>query len=158
MNRWYRTSCVQTQQYQPISFHFISDNTISNLCSSTVYDTMKDSYDHYSKIMKDAVVGECYKITMDQLSKKPKSELHISNMNAHELESLKLQDPFMYYSIPSVRRATVLMNEVDSSDLKCSDSSKVTRKSSITFECHPDLLLEDVLWVYDARGGGWCIG
>ena len=94
-----------------------------------------------------AAVGECYKITMNQLSKKPKKELDISSIKANELKSVKLQDPFMYYSIPGVRSATLLMNEVDLSDLKGSESSnlkdgKVTRKSSI---CHPDLLLEDLL-------------
>ena len=58
---------------------------------------MKESYDDYSRIIKAAAVGECYNITMNQLSKKPKKELDISSIKANELKSAKLQDPFMYY-------------------------------------------------------------
>lgn len=55
----------------------------------------------------------------------------------------------MYYSIPEARRATVLMKDTDTSNLgarpSLPSSSRVTRRTCVSFECHPDLLLLDEL-------------
>lgn len=75
----------------------------------------------------------------------------------------KLPDPFMFYSIPGVHKAEVLGKDVDYSDITAlaqeadndgqpsSDRQedvevKVSRSTRISFECHPDVLLEDLLF------------
>ena len=114
---------------------------------------------------------------------KPKREININNINSiDDLQSIKRQDPFMYYSIPGVRSAKMLMkddNDIDTSNLGVSSlkkgtpsripshmktrrtvrrdstknddcwdqqqqsSHKIERSTCISFECYPDLLLED---------------
>ena len=79
-------------------------------------------------------------------------------LKEEDLKTLKEQDPFLYYSIPGVRAATILSNgSVDMSSLRCGVSPrrascpsriestpfKVERRTCISFECHTDLLLED---------------
>ncbi|KAL7536576.1 hypothetical protein ACHAXR_007250 [Thalassiosira sp. AJA248-18] len=91
------------------------------------------------------------------------TEIDLRQVDADDFKSIQKQDPFMYYSIPGVRSATVLMKDIDTSNLgassmsrtcvshpsrlqtqdKASPSQKVTRSTCISFECHPDLLLED---------------
>ena len=115
---------------------------------------------------------------------KPRREININNINSiDDLQSIKRQDPFMYYSIPGVRSAKMLMkddNDIDTSNLGVSSlkirtgpsrissntktrrtvrrdgtknddcwdqqqqsSHKIERSTCISFECYPDLLLED---------------
>ena len=111
-----------------------------------------------------ARVGECHGIKTEQISKKkPKKEIDIRNISTDDLKSIQRQDPFMYYSIPGVRSAKLFMKEIDSSNLglnrncgscpsrlgsvhdNAPEPHKVTRSSCISFECHPDLLLEGLL-------------
>ena len=103
------------------------------------------------------------------MSTKPKQEIDIKSINRiDDLQPIKRRDPFMYYSIPGVRSAEVLMKDdtnVDTSNLGASglkakirncdwdqqyqeeessqSTHKVARKTCISFECHPDLLLDD---------------
>ena len=86
-------------------------------------------------------------------------------LSAQDLQSLKKRDPFLYYSIPGVREASVCLKQVDMHQLaqdglkrncaSCpasiqtvatSDNSatKVKRCTRISFECHTDLLLDDL--------------
>mmetsp|Transcript_24938 Transcript_24938/g.39156 ORF Transcript_24938/g.39156 Transcript_24938/m.39156 type:complete len:116 (-) Transcript_24938:151-498(-) len=83
------------------------------------------------------------------------------NLTENDLKRLKKQDPFLYFSIPAVRTATLLNRDVEMSSLKngwrsrrtsCPSPSrrtestlitKVERRSCISFECHTDLILED---------------
>ena len=74
---------------------------------------------------------------------------------------LKKEDPFLYYSIPSVVRATklrdtknVLTSNQNSSTQTRTKSmsnasstcpSRVTRKNRISLETYPDLLVEDFI-------------
>ncbi len=52
-------------------------------------------------------------------------------------------DPFLYYSIPEVNKATLSLNEVDLS--KASQTANaVTRKTRIAFECHPSLVIDEL--------------
>jgi len=74
--------------------------------------------------------------------------LNTSSLNEENLKSLKQEDPFLYYSIPSVRRAAVFGNKctTDVSSLQQSTNSswvEVQRRSCISFECHTDLILEN---------------
>ena len=82
------------------------------------------------------------------------------NLTEEDLKTLKKQDPFLYFSIPAVRTATLLNRDVDMASLQggqCSrrascpsriestppTTTKVERRTCISFECHTDLLLED---------------
>eukprot|EP00984_Skeletonema_dohrnii_P022245 scaffold11365_cov78-Skeletonema_dohrnii-CCMP3373.AAC.2 len=91
-------------------------------------------------------------------------EVNVNNsLSAQDLKSLKKKDPFLYYSIPGVRDATVrLERDVDmhqiaqnglkrhcqSCPAKMQTSSisepvaKVKRCTRVSFECHTDLLLD----------------
>mmetsp|Transcript_32785 Transcript_32785/g.62637 ORF Transcript_32785/g.62637 Transcript_32785/m.62637 type:complete len:138 (+) Transcript_32785:164-577(+) len=106
-----------------------------------------------------AKIGECHKVSMAAMKTKPR-KLNTSNISASELSSIQKQDPFMYYSIPGVRSAMMLMQDVDTSNLGAStfraretdhddetraSQTVVTRSSCISFECHPDLLIESIL-------------
>jgi hypothetical protein len=81
-----------------------------------------------------------------------------------DLATLKKNDPFMYYSIPAVRDAAYLLEEVDLSNfekssirrncISCpsrmqtegiSSTRTVERRTCISFECHADLLMADFL-------------
>ena len=97
--------------------------------------------------------------------KRPQAELDISGgLSKDDLESLRKTDPFMYYSIPEVRNATLLHHEVVVPCLRRESGPKATgplthataatavqsrkvvrRQSSISFEVYPDVLLEDLL-------------
>ena len=94
---------------------------------------------------------------------KPKKELDIKDITSlDDLKSLKRQDPFMYYSIPGVRSAKILMKDdidIDTANLGVSKITreeqqppsieKVTRCTRISYECGPSLLLEDILKDFD---------
>jgi len=103
-----------------------------------------------------ARIGESISAPTQTTDDKPKETVdlkYITSLGA--LKSIKKQDPFMYYSIPGARRATVLMQEaIDLSNLKAGEavqdetpqaSQKVSRSTRISFECHPHLLLADML-------------
>jgi hypothetical protein len=72
--------------------------------------------------------------------------------------SLKAQDPFMYYSVPTLRRASYLKMDLPTfqaaasagpADMETDDSSSnqgstvVRRQSRVSTECHPDYLFTD---------------
>ena len=60
------------------------------------------------------------------------------HLNVDELETLKKQDIFLYYSIPrSLRRSIAAGRNI-------AGISKVERRSCISFDCHTDLLMEDI--------------
>lgn len=81
------------------------------------------------------------------------------SISAQDLKTLKKRDPFLYYSIPGVRDATIRLGDVDmhqiaQNGLKTSASSiqasgttpvaKVQRCTRVSFECHPDLLWDEI--------------
>ena len=54
-------------------------------------------------------------------------------------------DPFLYYSIPGVNKATLSLKEVDLSMSKASQTAHtVTRKTRIAFECHPSSAMDEL--------------
>lgn len=80
-------------------------------------------------------------------------------ISAQDLNSLKKRDPFLYYSIPDVREATIRlvgedvhMHQVALKGLTrytCPTSiktpfAKVKRRTRFSYECHADLLLADL--------------
>ena len=83
-------------------------------------------------------------------------------------------DPFMYYSIPGVLKASLNLEDVDYSDITSrsrshadsnpssspsqshprqereavsveDDANKVSRRTRVSFECHPSVLMEDIM-------------
>jgi hypothetical protein len=74
------------------------------------------------------------------------TEIDISNFSAEDLQSLKQEDPFLYYSIPAVRRAALHLEEPDLSGSSLEESTTVVkRRTRVSFECHSDVLMEDLL-------------
>ena len=104
-----------------------------------------------------ARIGESIMVPTKLMENKPKKTVDIKNITSlDDLNSIQKQDPFMYYSIPEVRSARVLMRDIDMSNLLGGGgravqelapprSQKVSRSTRLSFECHPDLLLENLL-------------
>jgi len=87
----------------------------------------------------------------------------ITDISADELHLIKEQDPFLYYSIPTKvhqdpprdrKRGSCTSLSSSSSDSSSSTEDRplmqqqptrrVSRKSCISVECHPDLLMDDI--------------
>ena len=67
-----------------------------------------------------------------------KKIIDTSHLNVDELETLKKQDIFLYYSIPlSIRRSIAAGRNI-------AGISKVERRSCISFDCHTDLFMGDI--------------
>ena len=100
-------------------------------------------------------------------------EVDISNLTAEDLQAMKEHDAFLYYSIPSVRRAQLRLQDVDMSRLEQEDdlsmiqrqkrsssssriestpsNTTVKRQTRLSFECHTDLLMEDLLGEFEEQ-------
>ena len=80
-------------------------------------------------------------------------EVDISNISNEDLQALREKDAFLYYSIPSVRRAELGFSDssrssrvLDSQAPAAAEASTtVKRCTRVSFECHTDLLMEDYL-------------
>ena len=95
-------------------------------------------------------------------------EIDTSTLSQEDLRILKKSDPFLYYSIPSIRRSSFLFDEGDDIDnitwndlygdnnTTCSNQdvhqeqtkqrkSIVRRTSRISTEAHPSLIYDDML-------------
>ena len=102
------------------------------------------------------------KMPSDQQDEIPKKVIDTRYLKDEDLIKLKLQDPFLYYSLPkSVRRRDQFIGYKDVTvdttepgpttapksfamvDSSHSSSTKVERRSCISFECYPDLILEE---------------
>ena len=86
-----------------------------------------------------------------QVEKMNAIEVDVSRMLESDLLLLKKKDPFMYNSIPAIRQASLMLQDTPnlvsqdeaSKEGKC--PNVVSRRSRLTTECHPSLLLEDAL-------------
>jgi len=78
-------------------------------------------------------------------------EVDISNISHEDLQALRKKDAFLYYSIPSVRRAELGFSDSSrssralDSQAPAAASTTVKRCTRVSFECHTDLLMEDYL-------------
>ena len=72
-------------------------------------------------------------------------EIDISRFSAEDLQSLKEDDPFLYYSLPAVRRSELHLGELDMSDSSLEEPTTIKRRTRLSFECHADLLLDDLM-------------
>jgi hypothetical protein len=94
-------------------------------------------------------------VKVKTIFEKPHQQVDIGNLNSSKVAKLKTDDPFAYFSIPAVRRASMLNQELDMSafDLQadsCGKPSKmrkvectVTRQTRVSFEAYPDLSFRD---------------
>jgi hypothetical protein len=73
-------------------------------------------------------------------------QIDIASLTSSDLDSLKVDDAFMYYSIPSEKRAA--LKHDDEQDFETTNASSntitATRLTRLSTECHPDLLLEEL--------------
>ena len=95
-------------------------------------------------------IGESIKVKTKTGDSIP-TRMVVRNINTiKDLEHLKKQDPFLYYSIPAVRRASILGKDVDLQTVLCdiTRDQKVTvmRNTCISFECDPMMLLDEEIW------------
>lgn len=88
-----------------------------------------------------------------------KKRINTTNLRSSDLESLKKNDPFLYYSIPGVRDAECFHSDVGPSSIgsarrrnriniqghKEDPSSQVTRQTRISVECHSGLIMMEML-------------
>ncbi|KAL3767913.1 hypothetical protein ACHAWO_001809 [Cyclotella atomus] len=91
--------------------------------------------------------------TVPTFAPKPSNPKQVctDGLSPKNLAVLKKSDPFLYYSIPAVREARLHLKEVhvlehssnSPSQVNSAQPCNVTRKSRLSFECHPDLLIED---------------
>jgi hypothetical protein len=102
-------------------------------------------------------------VSVPTFVERPVEQLEVSNLTSSDLASLKRNDAFMYYSIPTARAAAMHGKDVDPSLLRVDASTsspsseeettsrkarkvsrKVTRQRRVSTECHPDLMLEEL--------------
>lgn len=125
------------------------------------------SNDEWPEIVKVARPGETYRVKMEDMDRKPRRTINVKDISADDLLDLQRKDAFLYYSIPGVRRARMLLEDVDASDLgrgpgmrrdyasspsrlqasalRTQQPDTVTRRTCIATECHPDLLMAEAL-------------
>ncbi len=72
-------------------------------------------------------------------------EIDIGNLSTEDLQSLKQDDPFLYDSMPVVRRAAFSLDEPDMSRSSFKGSTIVKRRTRVSYECPTDLLVDDLL-------------
>lgn len=75
--------------------------------------------------------------------RKTKTKVDMKHINSRDFASIRRQDRFMYYSIPEVRNDKLCMKKIGTSN--ASQYQMVTRSNCISFECHPDMILERYL-------------
>ena len=75
-------------------------------------------------------------------------EVDISQMNETELQLLKTQDPFLYHSIPQIKKAKLGVHPIDHTkvlqDVATQSSSDhiISRQTRVSTECHASLAIE----------------
>ncbi|KAL3776371.1 hypothetical protein ACHAWO_004406 [Cyclotella atomus] len=115
------------------------------------HQTQSDSINARSCLKK--ISDNSQVITVPTFNDVPTRRIDIAELSSSEISSLKFDDPFMYYSFPSVREAYMRSQEADLSALTEGASAtnsdenatcKVTRQRRVSTECHPDLLLPDL--------------
>jgi len=77
--------------------------------------------------------------------------VNLNDFGTEDFESLKEKDPFMYYSIPSVRDSYLLSSDGGQKSKDCCKTSipqpaVVSRKSCITFEYHESLVMKNMIF------------
>ncbi len=144
---------------------------MSPSCNSSSGNNSSPAADaNWPEIIETAKAGQSFKISMAEMESAKKTrhqrQINIRRLSSEDLSSLKKQDPFLYYSIPAVRSVSLQLerqgdtsNPGDSrltrrsslpSSLRklhqedqASQTTMVRRRTTISYECHPDTLLFD---------------
>lgn len=80
-----------------------------------------------------------------------------AKLNEEDLKALKEHDPFLYYSIIQSNRSVDVMSSLRGAgiiprsaswcpsvrEIKFTSTTKVKRRSCISFECHVDMFMDD---------------
>lgn len=77
----------------------------------------------------------------------------IDGITLKDLAMIKKSDPFLYYSIPGVREARLSLKEVkvpQQAQVNTAQPRNVARKTRLSFECHPDILIENEMKTFFA--------
>ena len=86
--------------------------------------------------------------TIRHPQKQPKV-INVNHLNEDELKLLKKHDPFLYYSIPAVKKATngkpIDHTEVIREAARSSGSGMISRKTRVSTECAPSMLLDGLI-------------
>mmetsp|Transcript_43467 Transcript_43467/g.74183 ORF Transcript_43467/g.74183 Transcript_43467/m.74183 type:complete len:137 (-) Transcript_43467:282-692(-) len=97
-------------------------------------------------------------LNMETAAKEKPVQVSLKRIDADDLKSIKKDDPFLYYSIPEVRKAAMVGRHIGVSELggildtmndKGQSESVVKRQTRISFECPLDVCLMDELGLSD---------
>mmetsp|Transcript_34134 Transcript_34134/g.71859 ORF Transcript_34134/g.71859 Transcript_34134/m.71859 type:complete len:160 (-) Transcript_34134:138-617(-) len=125
------------------------------------------SHNHYSETTQEQLTSimnsqepisttTCMKLETE--AKKKPVQVSLKPIDADDLKSIKKDDPFLYYSIPEVRKAAMVGRHIGVSELggildtmndKGQSESVVKRQTRISFECPLDVCLMDELGLSD---------
>ncbi|KAL7460153.1 hypothetical protein ACHAXS_000618 [Conticribra weissflogii] len=140
---------AMTAQIKVTNTNTMGDNNESEPVCSTSITPMNNAFKHYQH---DEPNPQHNSICEDK-----QINININQLSTNDdLAILKKEDPFMYYSIPAVKKAEYLFQDVDVTILKNSCMRRnsiscpgrmeseefsqpmrsITRKSRISFECH----------------------
>ena len=144
------------------------ENNNNNTTKATMYCEQPDKADTATVATmngNDYFIGGVFSVptkgSKEAEESSQKKEIDTRYLNAQDLKTLKKQDPFLYYSLPSsVRRnaatadgagknkdmdymSSPLIGKSTPTPTTKSTSTKVERRSCISAECHTDLLIED---------------
>ena len=83
--------------------------------------------------------------------------INVKELNEDELKLLKKQDPFLYYSIPAVKKAKLAnVKPIDHTEVlrlkeaaRSSGSGMISRRTRVSTECAPSMLLDDLILLID---------
>ncbi len=73
-----------------------------------------------------------------------RKEIDISSLIDQNLHKLKMDDPFLYYSIPSIRRKSYLLDDGDDGDDGAANKTPIARRLSLPSRSPQDTLHMDV--------------
>lgn len=115
-------------------------------------------------------VGATIRVPASEYERRTRKQLDAEELTEEGIKSMRAADPFMYYSVPGLRRAALLLEDVDYADTaalcrgdrtcqaarrnsapagcsapKAPLKTSIERRTSISTEVHPSLLLDDLL-------------
>ena len=125
---------------QPITAEEAKEDIIDN----------SDDKDRDGEIQEEDTDDGSYTFTIPTFQERPSKRLNTRNLTNEDLETLKEEDPFMYYSIPEVRRAVFSGQDVDLTTV----APIVKRRRVISYESADLPSFEHLQEAYDEMGDG----
>ncbi len=127
----------------------------SPLQSTTTYDRSTITQRTMATTSQSLVaeIGQTISVPM-KTGPSPRVEVDLGEMSREDLENLRQQDPFLYYSIPAAQKALIFGKDSDAdpsylmtrgASQQASEGSIVERRSMLSTECPLDVVLEGLL-------------